>query len=188
MPTILFPNVPAYPGVPALTRPVSAAVASSPALAIGIGTVENILIDALQQAPQWGIFDSDGNQLGISSSTASIISAIASQVTGANSAVVSTFSFDFVKETRISDFPVEGGHYASYNKVETPANPVVTLILEGTEDDRTHFLTAIDAACVSTDLYSVVTPEITYANYAVERYTYSRRASRGLRCSWWKCH
>jgi hypothetical protein len=75
-----------------------------------------------------------------------MISAIASQATGASSPVVSTFSFDFVKETRISNFLVEGGHYASYNKVETPANPVVTLILEGSEDDRTHFLTAIDAA------------------------------------------
>jgi len=180
MPTIPFPNVPNYPGVPALTRPVSAAIASSPMLAIGIGTVANILIAALQQAPKWGIFDPDGNQLGITASGSNaVISVLSSQITGDTAPVVSTFSFDFVKETRVSDFPVQGGHFADYNKVEMPANPLVTLILDGSEDDRTRFLTAIDAACVSPDLYSVVTPEITYANYTVERYTYSRRATKG---------
>ena len=179
MPTIPFPNVPAYPGVPTLTRRASAAIASSPALSIGIGTVENILIGALQQAPKWGIFDSDGNQLGISSSTASIVSAVASQLTGDTAPVLSTYSFDFTKEARVSNFPIEAGKFASYNKVETPGNPVVTLILDGSEDDRTRFLETIDAACVSTDLYNAVTPEITYANYTVERYTYQRRASKG---------
>jgi len=180
MPTIPFPNVPNYPGVPALTRPVTAAIASSPVLAIALGTVENVLIAALQQAPKWGIFDTDGNQLGINASGSNaIISALTSQVTGDSGPVVSTFSFDFVKETRISNFPLEEGSFANYNKVETPASPLVTLILDGSEDDRTRFLEAIDAACVSTDLYSVVTPEITYANYSVSRYSYQRRATKG---------
>ena len=53
MPEIPFPNVPAYPGVPALIRPVSTAIASVPALAIALGAVETLLINALQQAPQW---------------------------------------------------------------------------------------------------------------------------------------
>jgi hypothetical protein len=125
-----------------------------------------------------GIFDADGNQLGLHTGS-SITSALTGQVTGTSAPTLSTLGFDFMKETRISDFPVEAGAFANYNKVETPANPVVTLALSGTEDDRTRFLTAIDAACVSTDLYTVVTPEITYANYSVERYTYSRRAYKG---------
>lgn len=180
MPLIQFPSVPAYPGVPLLVRPAQIAIAQSPVLAIGIGTVENILVGALQQAPQWGIFDSDGNQLGVNGTASNaIISALASQVTGQTAAVVSTFSFDYTKETRISSFPVEGGGFANYNKVEVPGTPVVTLILDGDEDDRTRFLEAIDAACISTDLYSVVTPEITYANYSVARYSYQRRANRG---------
>jgi hypothetical protein len=180
MPNIPFPNVPAFPGVPVLTRPVSVAIARSPALAIGIGTVENLLIQALQQTPQWGIFDAAGNQLGVNSNNSnSILSALASQVTGASSPVLSTVGVDFVKEMRVSDFPVETGSFASYNKVETPDNPVVTLALAGSEDDRTYFLNAIDAACKSTNLYDVVTPTVTYVNYTIERYTYSRRASKG---------
>jgi len=184
MPNIPFPHVPSYPGVPALVRPVSAAIASSPVLAIGIGTLENILGSALQQSPRWGIFDSSGNQLGINTSasisrTKAITSALAGQMTGADDPVLSTVGFDFMKEMRLSDFPVEGGHYANYNKVEMPANPVVTLALAATEGYRTNFLNAIDAACKSTGLYSVVTPEVTYFNYSVERYTYQRRAYKG---------
>lgn len=182
MPLIAFPNVPAYPGVPALTRPVQIAVAEVPVLSIAIGSVENLLIQALQQAPRWGIFDVDGNQLGIDGNSDNpIITAITSQFTGNTPTVLSTFSFDFRKETKISSFPVEGGSFASFNKVELPANPIVTLVLDGSESDRTNFLSAIDAACKSTNLYSVVTPEITYANYSLLSYSYSRRASKGAK-------
>jgi len=170
-------NIPEYPGVPQLLRVVSAAIASSPKLAISIGTLETILGSALQQAPRWGIFDSLGNQLGVSASASnSILSAVASQFTDP---VLSTFSFDYMKEMRLSDFPVEGGAFASYNKVEMPANPVVMLALAGSESDRTTFLNAIDAACKSTDLFMVITPEVVYIDYSIERYTYQRSSERG---------
>jgi hypothetical protein len=178
VPLIQFPNVPAYAGVPALVRPVSAAIASSPVIAIGLGAIQTILGSALQQTPRWGIFDSDGNQLGINA-TSSLTSALTSQLTGATVPTLSTLSFEFIRETRVSDFPVEEGGFASYNKVQTPANPVITLALAGSESDRTNFLTAIDAACISTDLYSLITPEINYVNYSIERYRYARRASAG---------
>ena len=180
MPSILYPTVPYYPGVPELLRPVSAVIAASPVLAIGIGTVENILGSALQQAPRWGIFDVDGAQLGVTgSASVSILSILASQIAGDISPTLSTLDVEFMRETRISDFPLEAGSFASYNKVQMPANPVVTLALAGTEDDRTAFLTAIDAASIGTELYSVVTPEVTYGDYSIERYRYARRSSQG---------
>lgn len=180
MPAIPFPNVPAYPGVPALTRPIQIAIAERPILSIAIGTIENLLILALQQYPRWGIFDAAGNQLGINSnSNNAILSVLESQITGATAPVISTVGVDFVKEMRVADFPVEGGSFASYNKVETPANPSVTLAIAGSENDRTNFLNAIDAATKSTNSYNVVTPTVTYVNYTLERYTYGRRAQRG---------
>lgn len=183
MPDILFPNVPAYPGVPQLTRPVQAAIASNPTVAIGLGSLENLLGNALQQAPQWGIFDADGNQLGVSGNSSTtgqlILQALASQVTGQTAPTLSTFSFGYTREAKLSDFGVEGGAFASYNKVQLPANPTVTLILAGSEDDRTRFLDALEYACSTTDNYSVVTPEYTYANYNLERFTYARRANQG---------
>lgn len=180
MPFIQFPNVPAFPGVPALVRPVQIAVARNTPLSIALGTVENLLIQALQQTPRWGIFDLAGNQLGINATQINpILSVLASQFSGAVAPSLSTLALDYVKETRVSDFPVEGGSFATYNKVELPANPLVTLTLAGTEDDRTTFLNAIDAACKSTNGYNIVTPTVTYTNYTIERYNYGRRAQRG---------
>lgn len=180
---IPFPNVPAYPGVPALTRPIQVAVAENVPLSIALGTVENLLISALQQTPQWGIYDQFGNRLGVNSNDTSsgggLTATLLSQLTGSSPPVESTLGVDFSRESRLSSFPIEGGGFATYNKVQMPANPIVTLALQGNINDRTAFLEAIDAAAISTDLYSVVTPEIVYVNYNIERYSVSRRGSRG---------
>lgn len=184
MPTIEFPDIPEYPGVPQLLRPANAAIASVPALSIGLGAAENILISALQQPPKWGIFDQEGNQLGVTANTQSTLQAIGgallSQLTGSIPAVLSTFEFEYQRETRVSDFPVEGGGFATYNKVQLPATPTVTLLLQGSENDRTVFLEALESAVISTDLYNVVTPEYVYQNYNIERYQYQRRSSQGV--------
>jgi hypothetical protein len=182
--SIPFPNVPEYPGVPQLARPVGAAIASVPVLAIGIGTIANVLGGALQQAPRWGIWDQAGNQIGLNTtaktgSLQAVENALKSLATGSSPAVLSTFGFDFTKEMRVSDFPVEGGSFASYNKVEMPANPVVTLAFAGTESERTTFLAAIDKVAISTQLCTVITPEAVYDNYTIDRYRYQRRAVRG---------
>lgn len=183
MPNIPFPDIPPYPGVPALPRAVVSAVASVPLLAISLGALEGILGSALQQPARWGIFDSNGNQLGtnlkLQSTSQRVKSALLDQLTGASSPILSTLEFDFVRETRISDFPIERGSFASFNKVQIPANPIVILALSGSESDRIDFLNAIDAASTSTELYSVITPEVQYVNYSIERYIYERRADKG---------
>lgn len=182
---IPFPNVPYYPGVPQLVRPVQEVIADNPILAIGLGTAETLLASALQQSPRWGIFDANKNQVGLpigsnSSSVQSLIDTLASQLTGQTAPVLSTIGIDYVKEMIVSDFPVELGGFASYNKVEKPAEPLITLALAGSQSDRTNFLSIIDAACKSVNLYSVVTPEIQYFNYTFLRYRYCRRSGRGV--------
>lgn len=175
MPFIQYPDIPPYPGVPALVRPANAAIAASPVLAFGIGELQNVLANVYQQSPVWGIFDADGNQLGAPEGVNGILSAIFSL----NVSTLSTFSFSYSKETRVADFPVEGGSFASFNKVQIPANPVVTLALDGTKADRSAFLSILDDACNSTELFDVVTPEITYTGYTIERISYDRNALRG---------
>jgi len=182
---IPFPNVPNYPGVPQLVRPVQETIADNPVLAIGIGTAETLLASAIQQAPQWGIFDTNGNQVGLSitgnaSTAQSLIDTLASQVTGVTTPVLSTIGLDYLKEMAVSDYPTELGGFASYNKVEKPAEPTLTLAFAGSLSDRATFLNAIDAACKSTNTYSVVTPEVVYANYTFLRYRLSRRANKGV--------
>ena len=61
-----------------------------------------------------------------------------------------------------------------------PANPIVVMALDATQADRTSYLDSIDAATKSTDLYNVVTPEVTYVGYTIADYRYERRAARGV--------
>jgi hypothetical protein len=176
MSLIPFPNVPIYPGVPQLVRSANI----PPAISVVLGATQNILLQAFQSGEQWGIFDSQGNKLGlVGQSGGSIAQALLSQLTGSSAPIVATDSLEFVKEMKVSGFPVEQGGFANYNKVEMPATPTVTLVCEGSEDDRTAFLNLINAAVLSTDLYSVVTPEVTYVNQSLTRYSYRRRADSG---------
>ena len=173
MPLIPFPSVPQLPGVPALPRSAK----FPPAARAGLGLLQGMLWRIFQVQTRWGIFDSKGKPLGDPSKFTGLIGN-ALEAAGLGS-VLSTGSVDYSKETRVSDFPLEGGTFASYNKVETPAAPQVVLCMQGGESNRRTFLEAVDKACKSTDLYSVVTPEVTYINYAVERYNYARHNSKG---------
>jgi hypothetical protein len=170
---IPFPNIPKLPGVPAIPRS-----AKFPPLArVALGLTQGLLWRLFQIETRWGIFDSKGKALGDPAKFTGFIGSVLDSA-GLGS-TLSTGAVDYSKETRVSDFPLERGSFASYNKVEMPASPTVTLCLSGSEKNRRTFLEAIDKACKSTDLYSVVTPEVTYVNYSVERYNYSRRSNRG---------
>lgn len=163
---INFPDVPKLPGVPPLPR--------SPEFPTSVRSVLGLIQGALwrtaQISSQWGIFNSAGESLGNPDNFLNVI--------GIGS-TLSTGGVDYSKETRVSDFPIERGSFASYNKVEMPATPKVTLCFGGSESDRRAFLEAVDAACKSTELYSVVTPEVTYIDYSLEKYDYQRRSNKG---------
>lgn len=185
MPLIPFPNVPAVSGVPDLVRSASAQAAKSSNIisASVSGLLWQVLSDVLNSP--WGIYDSDGSpivDLNWFSSYITIIADVANSITQGLglTGVISTNSVDYSKETRISEFPIEQGSFASYNKVEVSANPTVRLIMSGSQTERQTFLLAIDAACKSTELYTIVTPEIQYANYSIERYSCSRSARQGM--------
>ncbi len=164
---IPFPNVPDSPGVPLIPRSPN----FPPLAGIGLGVLEGIIWRSFQIDSRWGIFDSKGNAVGNPQNL--ILESVGLGST------LSTKSVEFTKETRVSDFPLEKGGFASYNKVEMPATPTVVLCVSGRESARQAFLNDIDKACKSTDLYSVVTPEITYTNYAIEKYNYQRRSEKG---------
>lgn len=172
MPLIPFPNVPKLPGVPALPRSPN----FPPAARVALGVLQGALWRVFQVQTRWGIYDANGKPLADPRRFQGLAGELLNTLGGTT---VSTGGLDYSKETRVSDFPVEQGHFASYNKVELPAAPVVTLCMSGNESDRKKFLDAIDTACKSTDLYSVVTPEVTYINYALERYNYQRRNNKG---------
>lgn len=142
-----------------------------------LGLLQGALFRAFQVSTKWGIYDSKGKAVGDPSKLTGI-AAVAVGTLGVTP-TLSTTSVTFYKEMKISDFPVEKGSFATYNKVETPAEPVVVLTLGGWESDRKTFINAIDKACKSTDLYSVATPEVKYINYSIQSYSYDRSHTGG---------
>jgi len=174
MPLITYPNVPRSPGVPLVPRSLNFSAVPT----VALGAIQGALWRALRVS-NWGIYDSKGKALGDPAMFTGILNSVIESIGLGLSSTWSTDSVDYNKETSVSEFPVERGGFAAYNKVEHPATPTVRLCLQGTEAQRTTFLNAIDKATKSLDLYSVVTPEVKYLNYSVERYDYQRRANRG---------
>lgn len=169
MPSIPYPDVPNYPGVPSIPR-------TGPGLPqISLSLVPNdvnqqLAIGASTPLPQWGIYEA-GTVIPLYEPTAG--------------GTLSTFSVGQDRGMMVSDFPVEAGPsgqgaaFASFNKVWRPATPIVVLSMDGSEAEKSAFLAAIDAASQSTDLWDVYTPDATYQGYTVERYGYQRSAMRG---------
>lgn len=180
---IPFPNVP-FPitGVLSGIPPVPRSPNFPPTLGLVLSTIQGALWRAFQVNDKWGIFNKAGTRLGdVTFFTPNIneIFPLSDFVGALGGSTLSTVSLSYGKDTRIADFPVEKGSFASYNKIELPAEPVVAMSVTGTDADRTKFLADIDKACKSVDLYSVVTPDATYINYSVERYNYERTAQNG---------
>lgn len=155
IPAIPFPDVPVAPGVPPVARGPSNDNTIPPPKASADGPG----LPQTQTTPQWGIFNS-GGQPALDAD--------------------SVLAFDYRSEYRISDFPVEGGEFQSYNKVQVPFDVKFTYTKGGSDGDRTAFLNAAQDLVKSLDLYTAVTPEITYRNVNVTHVDYARTQERGV--------
>ncbi len=92
----------------------------------------------------------------------------------------SVLSFGFKAESDIPNYPVELGGFQSYNKVQLPNSGRLRYTRGGSLADRTSFLSQIEAAKQSTDVYDCVTPEATYLDMNVLDYNYDRRNNSGV--------
>lgn len=155
IPKAKFPNVPNVAGVPSLLRDPSKI----------IGTVAGVINIGRQiaslfgfGATTWGVFDSAGNTVAIADSV---------------------LSLDYANSSRVSNYPVEAGAFASYNKVANPYDVRVRLARGGTEAERSAFIKALDYAANSLNLYVIVTPEATYKDANIESFDYRRENTNG---------
>jgi hypothetical protein len=156
-----FPNVPIMPGVPSLAR-LGTALGLGPLVALA----DAVGLGGFLQAVEWGLFDQGGNPI----------------LTGDCVAEV-----DYRHDYRVSDFPVEQGAFASYNKVQTPFIGRIVFMVGGNDAffgaavaSRTAFLAQAEAMCSGLDLYSLVTPEVTYASVNCVSMDYRRTARDGV--------
>lgn len=120
----------------------------------------SLLLRALgTQQPQWGIFLN-------------------------NKPVItpdSVRTFDYKKEYRLADYPMEQGAFQTYNKVTTPYDVRISMTKGGSDLERQVFLGTAGIIAASLDLYDVVTPEVTYVNANIARFDYRRTSTNGVK-------
>jgi hypothetical protein len=123
---------------------------------VGTEATAGALWQATQAAPIWGVFDSNGNQVVIPDSVA---------------------AFDWRKENRIPNFPIQQGQFGTYNRVGLPFESSVMLTKGGDLTSRSTFLQQVDALIAQSNinLYTIRTPEKSYQNVSVTRAELSRR-------------
>lgn len=90
-----------------------------------------------------------------------------------------TVSFEYSAESRIADYPLEKGSFASYDKVAMPYEIRLPISKGGSLADRTSFLSRLESIRTSLDLFNIVTPERTYLNANIMRVALSRNSTNG---------
>ncbi len=148
-----YPDVPQASGVPAVFRAPTQPVFTAVLLLADVASVIGMFLPS-----QWGIFHQDGAPVAIPDSVVSV---------------------DFRREWRISDYPTERGGFQSFDKVATPFDIRVRFATSGF-GFRGNFLSAINAAATSLELFDVVTPDAVYENVNIVHYDYRRERQNGV--------
>lgn len=144
----------AIPGIPIVPPQVTV----PGIIAFATQAISSALWQASQSPPAWGIFDDQGAQ-----------------------AIFPDSVLDFTnrQEYDVSDFPVQRGSFASYNKVVRPFEVILRLKKAGTVDERAAFLQALDDLTASINLFTVTVPERVYLSVNFMRYEVVRRGAKG---------
>lgn len=146
-------NAPNVPGVPSIARSSIGGAVVSLLAADAYSLLSNIF-----GFPSWGIYF-----YGIPIVLADTVSA-----------------FDLQKTWTLSDFPVEGGAFESYNKVYVPFRGTFRFVAGGSELNRQALLLSIEAISGDLNVYDIVTPEAVYMGVNVTSYSYKRTAVNGV--------
>ncbi len=92
----------------------------------------------------------------------------------------SVISMEFRKESLVSDYPLEGGRFETYNKVAIPFDVRFRFSAGGNEAKRAALLASVEALADDTALYNAVSPEAQYLNCNVVHHDYRRTSINGV--------
>jgi hypothetical protein len=174
IPKPVFPNVPKLPGVPQLRR--SPQFPAAPPPIVGIAIVLGRLWQALFSQPAWAIYKQAVTTPQTNDDGVETVTVVAER----EPVVVpdSFLEFGYRNEYTMSDYPVQDGGFASYDKVANPFETMVRMAKGGSQQERKKFLDSLDAIVGTLDLYDILTPEKTYLGVNVLRYEFARRGNR----------
>lgn len=144
--------IPGFPNVPGVPQPPTPSLVRVVQPASGTKPIP-------QAGGQgWGVYDANNNPVAVYDTVDSV---------------------GFDRDASIPRYPIEGGSFGSYNKVQLPYRAQVRVVCGGDAAARQRFLDAIDGAWNSLNLYSVVVPEKTYLSANLTRYGYRREREDG---------
>lgn len=137
-----------------------------PVNAVGIPYASaDTLTPAEKQSTSWGIY-SQGQPV----------------IVAEPGTTVSTISFK--QDYMVSDYPIEGGSFNSYDKVYVPFDARLRFVVAGDIGTLNDFLSLLasisDPASSGLTLYDVVMPEFTFTSCSVNHYDFSRTVQDGL--------
>lgn len=172
-----FPNVPKLPGVPQLAR--SNLFPTAPPPVLGLALALGKLWQSIFAQPQWGIY-----KIGVAPAIPTVNAGGIFDPRNKPPDVLviqpdSFGEFEYRNEWSVSDFPVQQGAFASFDKVSNPFEILVRMYKGGTKEARKKFLDSIEAIAGTLDFYKILTPERTYLNVNVTRFEVARRGARG---------
>ncbi len=148
-----FPNVPDVAGVPPLARDPLAA----PFIVILL-VADAVLLFTGLTIKSWGLF-----QDGIPLITAD-----------------SVVTMGYKQDWSISNYPVEGGAFETYDKVQLPFEIRLQFSKGGSSAAKAAFLQSISQIAGNTQLYDVYTADAIYNDVTIMRYNYDREALKGV--------
>lgn len=84
-------------------------------------------------------------------------------------------------ESQVSDYPVETGAFAIYNKVRRPTGVDVTLVKTGSDVARFTWFAAIQQSekQAPTRLFTIISPQCVYVDYTLQNMSFETRQDRG---------
>ena len=89
-------------------------------------------------------------------------------------------SFEYRQEWVLSDFPLEGGAFQSYDKVYVPYDARFRFVSGGSEANRAALLSSVQAIAGNLTLYDAASPEAIYLSCNIRHFDYRRTSTRGV--------
>jgi hypothetical protein len=142
------------PGLPPLPPSVNLSSFSIPSLSSfeSAAAGASPLPQSQSQAPQWGVFDVNNNP--------------------AITAYDSMITFEYQTEMRMLSYPIEDGAFETYDKVKVPDHITIRFSCGQTQDMRSQLIAELQELRDNFDLYSVVTPTITFVSMSMSGFRY----------------
>ena len=92
----------------------------------------------------------------------------------------SFISLDAGNASKITDYPVEAGSFATYNKIVTPNELTVTLAIQGDSYKLQNAIDILNTLCNEAQIVNIVSPYTYYKGYSLESFDYSFNQTDGV--------